>query len=191
MLHQTCKIYPQLVKISVFVKPSGKSYLCGIKGDHYKRNRGVHGKTTDWPSCGCFWDQHRGRSHLSGWLIYEFVVLASEKSRLCLKDTLVNQVSWEWQQQKLGCESVPWILMSAMLQLLSHTRTLKAPSVIITFRSITWLSAGGTRETDRKHDITCFHHTYSGKKFELIMCVVLTGLGGHHLVLCIGSGLSL
>lgn len=55
-------------------------------------------------------------------------------------------------RQKLSCYSVPWILMSAMLQLWSHSRTLKAPSVTITFRSMTSLSAGDIRAADRKHN---------------------------------------
>lgn len=49
-----------------------------------------------------------------------------------------------------GRGTVPWILMSAMLQLWSHTSTLKAPSVIITLKSMTSLSAGGAAAADRK-----------------------------------------
>lgn len=57
-------------------------------------------------------------------------------------------------QQTKTHDSVPWILMSAMLQLWSQTRTLKAPSVIVTFRSMTSLSAGDTRAAGRKQHNT-------------------------------------
>lgn len=101
--------------------------------------------------------------------------------------------------------------MSAMLQLWSHTRTLKAPRVIITFRSMTSLSAGDTRAANRKHNnttryrqadvlrrmfrlldsaVVCFHYTYTGMS-SLCVNVALTGLSGHCLVLCLRSDFSL
>lgn len=116
----------------------------------------VSQKSQNIPSCGCFLNQHLRQWNLSDGLIYEFVDLASGQTHLYLRERKEWKilVTLDTKLTNVGCPSVPWILMSAMLQFCSHTKMLKAPSDIVTSKLMMLSSAGNGMVAEGRWEVT-------------------------------------